>query len=117
ASDRTTPSADILDDQGMFENCPHILGHDARHYIARTSSGKRHHDGDRSCRIIVHWPRRRRDTNADGCDAEEANERHYEELSAPHRTNPPSITRCRITFKVCFPVISVFWPNCWVSRP
>src|SRR5262245_66389422 len=31
-------------------------------------------------------PQRSRDTDADGRDAEESNERHYEQLSAPHKT-------------------------------
>src|SRR5262245_57393060 len=87
APDRTTAAADVLYNHGLTENCSHLLGHDARHHIARTSGGERHHHGDRSCRVIVLWPRRRRDTDADGRDAEEANERYYEELSAPHRTN------------------------------
>ena len=37
--------------------------------------------------------KRRRDTEADSSDAEESNERHYEQLSAPHNTNPLVITR------------------------
>ena len=41
----------------------------------------------------------RRDTEGDGRDAEESNERNYEELSAPHKTNPPANTRRRITLE------------------
>jgi hypothetical protein len=44
-----------------------------------------------SCRIIVPWPQRRRDTDADGRDAEKSNGRHCEELSAPHKTYPHAI--------------------------
>src|SRR5262245_7575831 len=124
APDRTTPSADILDDQGLSKNYSHLLGHDSRHNIARTSGGERHHHGDRSCRIIVPWPRRRRDTDADGRDAEKANERDYEELSAPHGTNTSFDHRRRINLQEhpstalasSFSYRSLCWTNLRANR-
>ena len=95
AADRAAATTDVLDDQGLPQNLSHLVGDDARHNIARTSGGKRHHHGDRSCRITVPLHKRRRDTEADGGDAEESNERHYEQLSAPHNTNPLVIARRR----------------------
>jgi hypothetical protein len=49
AADRTTSPADVLDHHRLPEDFPHLLRHDARHNIARTASGERHHycDGSR----------------------------------------------------------------------
>ena len=53
AADRTAGTADILDDHGLLEDFPHLLGDDARHDIARATSGKGHHNRDGSRRIAL----------------------------------------------------------------
>jgi hypothetical protein len=60
----------MLDDHGLPEDFPHLLGHNARHDIARTAGGEGHHHRDGSQRIAlrlrVKWRRKQtQDRDAD----------------------------------------------------
>ena len=64
APDRAAGAADILDDHGLAEDFPHLLGHDARDDVARPAGRKRHHhrDGPRWVTLRVHAKRRGKDS-------------------------------------------------------
>jgi len=88
AADRAAAAADVLDDQGLPKSLSHLLGDDARHDVARTAGGERHHHSDGSDRKVISFPVPCHNTGCDRRNAEESNERHYEKLSTPHKTDP-----------------------------
>ncbi len=70
AANRAAGAADVLDDQRLPENFPHLFGNDARHDVARAAGGERHHHrgGSRgiTLRARVEW----RGKQTKGCDAD-----------------------------------------------
>src|SRR5215204_1373089 len=88
ATDRAAAAADVLDDQRLPENLSHLVGDHARHHVARTASGERHHHSDRSDGIAIPCPIPCHNTSRDRRNAQESSERDYEKLSRPHKTNP-----------------------------
>src|SRR5262249_5343710 len=88
AADRAAAAADVLDDQGLPKNVSHLLGDDARHDVAWTAGGERHHYSDRSDRIATSFSMPRHKAGCDRRNAEDSNHCRYEKLSTPHKTNP-----------------------------
>jgi hypothetical protein len=88
AADRAAAAAAVLDDQGLPKNVSHLLGDHARHHVAWTAGGERHHYSDRSDRIATSFPVPRHKAGCHRRNAEDSNHRHYEKLSTPHKANP-----------------------------
>src|SRR5262245_35051834 len=99
-ADRAATAADVLDDQGLAKNLSHPLGDAARHHVARTAGGERHHHSDGSDRIAIPFRVPCHNTDYDRRNAEESNEGHYEKLSTPHKTNSSVSTHAASPSKV-----------------
>ncbi len=70
AADRASSAANVLDDEGLPHNFPHLLGDDASHDVAWAAGRERHDHRDGSRGITLRARAEWRGKQTKGCDAD-----------------------------------------------